>query len=139
VKPGAKVTVGILAAIGLVAVGASVLAPFMSECTTQKISSVASPSGERIAEHYQTVCKSETTPKTEIHLVQDGTRVSTVIGSAAVGHIELAWKDERSLLVPVPAGMEKAFDRPMQGINLEFQVVDDAAHLTPNKTMEPTR
>ena len=138
-KPGAKATVGVLAAIGLAAVGASVLGPFMSDCTTQKISSVTSPSGERIAEHYHTECKSESAPKVEVHLVQDGTRVSTVIGAATAGQIKLNWKDEHSLVIFVPPGMDKAFGRPMQGVNLEFQVVGDDAHLTPNKSMEPTR
>src|SRR5687768_5995645 len=111
----------------------------MSDCTTQRISKVASPSGERIAEHYQTTCKSEGAAKTEIHLVQDGTRVSTQIGATVVGRIGLIWKDEHSLLISVPPGMDKAFDRPMQGVNLEFKVVDGAAPPTPNKSMEPTR
>jgi hypothetical protein len=78
-------------------------------------------------------------PKTQIHLVQNGERVSTEIGASTTNRIGLAWKDEDSLLISVPPGLDKAFDRKMQGVDLEFQVVSDETLLNRNKTMEPTR
>lgn len=137
-KLGAKIAVGIIAAVGLAAITISVIGPLVSDCTTQRMSSVVSPAGDMTAEHYQTLCRSEGVPKTEIHLVHDGTRVSTVIGQAAASHVELSWKDGRSLLVTVPPGLDKAFDRTMQGVNMEFQVVDEA-RLTPSRAIEPAR
>jgi hypothetical protein len=124
-----RIAVGIAAAIGVAAIGISVLGPFMSDCLTQRFSSVASPSGKKLAEYYQTVCKSDGGTKAEIHLVQDGARVRTEIGQAGNDEIGLAWKDEHLLVITVPPGMEKAFNRRMQGVDLEFRVANDAARL----------
>jgi hypothetical protein len=138
-KLEARIAIGIAAAIGVAAIAFSVVGPFVSDCTTRRFSSVASPSGKRVAELYQTVCKSDGVPKTEIHLIQDGARFRTEIGQSSTSKVDLIWRDEHSLVISVPPGMDNALDRPMQGVNLEFRIVDDAAHLTPDKTMEPTR
>lgn len=68
-----------------------------------------------------------------------GARVGTEIGVATTNSIGLTWEDDDSLVVSVPPGMDKAFDRDLQGVQLKFEVVTDVAELTPNKTMEPTR
>lgn len=123
----AKVAICILAAIGVAAILASALGPFATDCTTHRISSVASPSGEKTAEHFETFCKSEGMQKTEIHLVRDGVRTRTAIGRSITGRIGLVWQDEDSLIITVPPGMENAFDRPMQGVDLKFDVVGHAS------------
>lgn len=134
-----RIAIGILAVVGAAAIVLSVVAQFAVDCSTQRISSAASPSGNRVAEHYQTMCRSDGVPKTEIHLVQDGARVSTEIGVSSTNWIGLDWRDEDSLVISVPPGMDKAFDRTMEGVELEFEVVSAETLLTPNKTMEPTR
>jgi hypothetical protein len=133
------IAVGALAVVGLAAILITIFAQFAVDCSGQRISSADSPSGKRVAEHHQTVCRSDPVPKTQIHLVQNGERVSTEIGASTTNRIGLAWKDEDSLLISVPPGLDKAFDRKMQGVDLEFQVVSDETLLNPNKTMEPTR
>jgi hypothetical protein len=127
VRREAKVAICILAAIGVVAIAASLLGPFVTDCTTKRISSVASPSGGKKAEHFETRCRSEGLQKSEIHLVQDGVRTRTDIGHSTKHGIGLAWRDEHSLVITVPPGMKNAFDRPMQGVELKFQVVDEAS------------
>ena len=124
-RRSSKIAVGIAAGIGVAAIVLSMLSPFLSDCTTRKFNSAASPSGNKIAEHYETVCKADGAQKTEIHLIQDGARVKTDIGRSRMKRIDLAWEDEHTLVVSVPVGMEKAFDRPMQGVELKFRVVDD--------------
>jgi hypothetical protein len=138
-RRSARIAVGALAVVGLAAILMTLFVQFAVDCSGQRISSAASPSGKRVAEHHQTVCRSDSVPKTQIHLVQNGARVSTEIGTSTTNRIGLAWKDEDSLLISVPPGLDNAFDRKMQGVDLEFQVVSDETLLTPNKTMEPTR
>lgn len=123
-KRAARIAVGVLAVIGVIAIVLSVLAQFAIDCTSQRISSAASPSGRRVAEHYQVICESDGTPKTEIQLVQDGVRVSTEIGVSTTNQIGLTWRDEETLIVAVPPGMDQAFDRSLQGVALKFQVVE---------------
>lgn len=123
-RRSSKIAVGIAAGVGVAAIMSSMLGPFLSDCTTRKINSAASPSGNKFAEHYETVCKADGVQKTEIHLIQDGVRVKTEIGQSRMKRIDLAWEDEHTLVISVPAGMEKAFDRPMQGVELKFRVVD---------------
>lgn len=53
--------------------------------------------------------------------------------------IGLAWRDDDLLVVSVPPGMDKAFDRTMEGVELEFEIISAEELLTPYKTMEPTR
>jgi hypothetical protein len=139
VKRAARVAVGSLAVVGAAAIALSLLAQFAVDCEGRRISSAASPSGKTIAEHHQTTCRSDNIPKSEIQIVRAGTRVGTEIGVATTNSIGLAWEDDDSLVVSVPPGMDKAFDRELQGVRLKFEVVTDAARLTPNKTMEPTR
>jgi hypothetical protein len=125
VRRDAKIAVCIVAAIGVVAIAASLLGPFVTDCSTQRISSVISPSGGKKAEHFETRCKSEGMQTSEIHLVQNGVRTRTEIGRSTQDRIGLAWEDEHSLVISVPPGMKNAFDRPMQGVELKFQVVDE--------------
>ena len=138
-KRAARIAVGSLAVVGLVAIALSLLARFAVDCVGQKISSAASPSGKTVAEHHQTTCRSDNIPKTEIQLVHSGSRVGTEIGVATTNSIGLTWDGDDSLVVSVPPGMDKAFDRDLQGVHLKFVIVPNAVHLTPNKTVEPTR
>ena len=138
-KRGARIAVGSLAVVGAAAIALSVVAQFAVDCAGQKISYAASPSGKTVAEHHQITCRSDNIPKAEIQLVRAGARVGTEIGVATTNSIGLTWEDDDSLVVSVPPGMDKAFDRELQGVQLKFEVVTDAAELTPNKTIEPTR
>lgn len=61
-----RIAVGVLAVVGAAAVVLNVVSQFAVDCSTQRISSAASPSGEKVAEHYQTVCRSDGVPRTEI-------------------------------------------------------------------------
>jgi hypothetical protein len=138
-KRGARVSVGVLAAVGLAAIVLTLFAPMVVDCSGQRISRAVSPSGNRVAEHHQVTCRSDPVPKTQIHLIQNSERVSTHIGSSTANRIALAWSDEDTLVISVPPGLDKAFDRKMQGVNLEFQVVSDATPLIPDTSIEQTR
>jgi hypothetical protein len=139
VKHGARIAVGSLAVVGAAAIALSVVAQFAVDCAGQKISSAASPDGKTVAEHHQITCRTDNIPKAEIQLVRAGARVGTDIGVATTNRIGLTWEADDSLVVSVPPGMDKAFDRELQGVQLRFELVPGADDLTPNKTIEPTR
>ncbi len=105
-KRAGRIAVGSLAVVGAAAIALSVLAQFAVDCEGRRISSAASPSGKIVAEHHQNTCRSDNIPKAEIQLVRAGTRVGTEIGVATTNIIGLAWKDDTSLVISVPPGMD---------------------------------
>ena len=119
--------------VGAAAIVLSVVAQFAVDCEGRRISSAASPSGKIVAEYHQNTCRSDNIPKAEIQLVHAGTRVGTEIGVATTNSIGLTWEDDTSLVISVPPGMDGAFDRQLHGVRLKFEVVPDAARLTPDR------
>ena len=120
----AKITIGLLAALGLVVIAANFFLPYLVDCQSVQIRSAQSPDGTYVASISSSTCKNPARSGTYVYMrnTQTGEMTGTQAFDNSSTDFELTWRSDHEVVVVYPPSVDPVgFGREINGAVVRFQ------------------
>ena len=120
----AKITIGILAALGLVVIAANFIMPYVVDCHSVAIRSAQSPDGTFVALISSSTCKDPEESGTYVHI--RNTQTGEMTGAQAFDNtstdFELTWTSDHEVVVMYPRSVDSVgYGGEINGVVVRYQ------------------
>ena len=119
-----KITIGLLAALGLLVIVANFVLPHVVDCQSVQIRSAQSPDGTYVASISSSTCKDPANSGTSVYIrnTQTGQMTGTQVFDNSSTDFELTWRSDREVVVVYPRSVDRVGPaREINGATVRFQ------------------
>jgi len=120
----AKITIGLLAALGLVVIAANFILPYVVDCQSVPLRSAQSPDGTFVATLSSSSCKDPARSGTYVYIGnrQTGKTTGTQAFDNSSTDFELTWKSNHEVVIVYPRSVDKVgYGREINGAVVRYQ------------------
>jgi hypothetical protein len=119
-----KITIGLLAVLGLLVIAANFLLPYIVDCQSVQIRSAQSPNGTYVASISSSTCENPAESGTSVYIrnTQTGEMTGTQAFDNSSTDFELTWRSDREVVVVYPRSVDQVGPaREINGAMVRFQ------------------
>lgn len=119
-----KITIGLLAILGLLVIAANFLLPYVVDCQSVQIRSAQSPNGTYVASISSSTCENPAKSGTSVYIrnTQTGEMTGTQVFDNSSTDFELTWRSDREVVVVYPRSVDPVGRaREINGAMVRFQ------------------